>query len=44
MMESMNQNKNSYIIKKGDIGTKFYIIKSGIAVCMGENVKQRNDN
>lgn len=29
---------DSFIIRKGEVGTKFYIVKSGIAICKGDNV------
>lgn len=46
-------NDNQYIIKKGERGTKFYIIKSGVAICYGgekdvnnygDKEKQENNN
>lgn len=35
MLQVVEYNDNDYIIRKGEQGTKFYIIKSGVAICYG---------
>lgn len=35
MLQVVEYKDGEYIIKKGEQGTKFYIIKSGVAICYG---------